>query len=70
MLREQCSHPQFAVQPGDQRYPLRYGSAATEVCTLCGAFRLTGRIRKSEEWEPGPLSASVARANAVIEEEC
>jgi hypothetical protein len=68
MLKDNCTHPQFAVQSG-QRYPLRYGSSATDECTLCGAFRLTGRIKKLEPWQPGPLSKVVAERERQIEQD-
>lgn len=60
MLKENCTHPQYALQPGALRYPLRYGSAATTVCTLCKAFKLE-RGFKDDLWKTGPLNKVVAQ---------
>lgn len=70
MLKDNCPHPQYAVMPSDKRYLLRYGSAATEECSLCGAFRLTGRVHKLEEWRSGPLSERIAEVQRQQDEEC
>jgi hypothetical protein len=50
-----CSHPKEQRGPGP-RIPLRYGSAATEVCSACGGYRQT-RI-PNDRWEPGPPDTS------------
>ena len=45
-----CGHPPDCLSEGP-RIPLRYGSAATEVCSACGGYR---QIRSPDRWEPGP----------------
>lgn len=60
MLKENCTHPQYAIRPGALRYPLRYGSAATTECTLCKAFKLE-RGFKDDLWQKGPLDKVVAK---------
>ena len=54
MLKENCTHPQYALRPG----ALRYGSAATTECTLCKAFKLE-RGFKDDLWQKGPLGVVV-----------
>jgi hypothetical protein len=50
----QCNHPPEMIAPGP-RCPLRWGSAATEVCSGCGAYR---QVRDPNgKWWPGPVPA-------------
>lgn len=67
MLKENCTHPQYALRPGAERYPLRYGSAATTECTLCKAFKLD-RGFADDLWEVGPLSKAVAKVQKEQDE--
>lgn len=60
-----CLHSE--TKPG-ARYPLRYGSAATEECQTCGAYRMVGH--GISEWEDGPLSLKIAAAQKLKDEEC
>lgn len=47
-----CLHP--VRDPGTQRMPLAYGSAATQVCRACGAWRYDlhgwSAWRPASEW--------------------
>ncbi len=47
-----CTHPVESVKPGPQT-PLLWGSAETEVCTLCGAYRTMHH--KPGQWQSGPV---------------
>jgi hypothetical protein len=49
---EDCDHPEEYIIEGP-RHPLRYGSAATQLCTKCGGFRLN--FHYLHNWEPGPV---------------
>lgn len=48
-LKENCTHPPYAVQDGP-RGPLAHGRAPTQVCTLCGATRST--LSAQSAWKP------------------
>lgn len=50
----ECDHPPGAVTPGP-RVPLRWGSAATEVCAKCGGHRV---LHGRPDWRPGPPDTS------------
>ncbi len=52
---EDCTHPPDSVKPGP-RSPLRWGSAPTEVCAMCGGHRLTDRWQTP--WRPGPVDVT------------
>jgi hypothetical protein len=47
-----CPHPPGYREQGP-RTPLLYGSAATEVCSLCGKYRYDHH--GWSDWEPGPV---------------
>jgi hypothetical protein len=49
---EECEHPDEYVIEGP-RTPLRYGSAATQICLKCGGYRLN--FRYLHNWESGPV---------------
>lgn len=66
MLIDKCSHPQFAVQSTDKRYPLLYGSSATEECTLCASFRLVRGCK--DDWQAGPIDKKIAEAEKQLDE--
>jgi hypothetical protein len=45
-----CEHKEVVEGP---RLPLRYGSAATEVCQACGFYRYN--LHKWSDWRAGPV---------------
>lgn len=59
-----CKHSSTKSGP---RMPLRYGSAATDVCEACGAYRLMHH--GPGPWESGPVEEAVAQAEKDKEDE-
>lgn len=50
-----CTHPEEARVEGP-RTPLRYGSAATVVCEVCGAYKMDRGLGEGfESWHAGPV---------------
>lgn len=50
-----CDHPRINRMEGP-RTPLRFGSAATEVCGVCGAYKMDrGLGEEFETWNIGPV---------------
>ncbi len=53
-MSELCKHPPAACTKGP-RVPARYGSWPTEICLVCGKYRLDlPNVRPSPQWEKGP----------------
>lgn len=52
-----CQHAE--KKPGP-RYPMRWGSATTEVCKGCDAYRLL--LHGVGPWLPGPIADAIKRA--------
>lgn len=79
MLKEKCSHPEYAVvdghctlcqgcahaqtAPAAARMRLRYGSAAAVVCQGCGAYQL--QLPGPNTWHAGPYETAVAEREAL-----
>jgi len=54
-MSEVCGHPAAACHEGP-RAPARWGSWPTEVCELCGYYRLNlPNVRPRPQWEKGPV---------------
>jgi len=54
-MSEVCRHPVAAVAKGP-RCPTRWGSWPTEVCGLCGYYRLDlPFLMPRPQWEKGPV---------------
>lgn len=66
MKKENCSHPEYATQPGE-RYPLPDGPAETIECTLCNAFKLDRSIGGT--WQEGPLQEKAQAIRKQVSEE-
>lgn len=48
-----CRHPSKHVSPNGPRMPMRYGSAATDVCLECGAWRTD--CHGKGKWRPAAM---------------
>lgn len=61
----QCPHPAGHIMKGPS-IPLRWGSAATQVCGVCKAWRRTPHIASTmvERWNAGDTLAE-----ALVEDE-
>lgn len=55
-----CAHPSEHRKPG-QRVPLRYGSAETEVCAACGAWRTLAH--GPGRWNTTPIEEALVEAD-------
>jgi hypothetical protein len=59
-----CIHESTHNHP--ERMPLRYGSAAIQVCDTCGDFRL--KLAGENPWRAGPVQKAIADAKKAQDE--